>query len=116
MNDNSSQDKSMIINICNTLDNYTQQTHAFDHQLEMLAQKAQNERQQRLSKYHQAKKWWLVGGSLAFAACVMLVVLNPIQLQHATQTQATTTVVFSASVDPQLLEDMDMLIVLGEEQ
>jgi len=117
MSNDADKDEMMVAHIVQTLDGYSQQAHDFDQQLQKLAEQAQQERQQRLQKHREQKKWWYLGGSLAIAASVMFIVLNPVQLHQAQQTSSSDNMMVSnASVEPQLLEDMDMLMVLGEEQ
>lgn len=115
MNNQHDKDQMMVAHICQTLDQQCQQAHRFDTQLEILAEQAQQQRQQALANHHrQAKKWWYVGGSLAIAASLMLVVLSPQQLQQVNQVQTQENIVLHVPVEPQLLEDMDMLLALGD--
>lgn len=116
MSHDSHKDEMMIARLCQTLDEQSQQVHDFDQNLKKLAQLAQQARQQRLQKNSEPKKWWYVGGSVAIAASVTLLVFTPKQ-QVATPMLATTeTLLINIMVEPQLLEDMEMLMVLGEEQ
>jgi len=110
------KDDMMIAHVRQSLETHSQQAHDFDQQLQRLAEQAQRERQKRLQQHQAHKKWWYLGGSLAIAASVMFISLNPLQTHQAMPTPSSETIVANATVEPQLLEDMDMLIVLGEEQ
>lgn len=114
MNNQHDKDQMMVAHICQSLDKQCQQAHAFDAQLEVLAQQAQQQRQQALARQHEPKKWWYVGGGLAIAASLMLVVLSPQQLQRVNQVPTKENIVLNVPVEPQLLEDMDMLLALGD--
>ena len=103
----------MISQVSQTLDAHSKQAHPFDTVLEQLAQQAQHERQQQLQHTQKRQKWYW-GGSVAIAASVRLLVSTPSLYQAQPPVVADTVAV--ASIEPQLLEDMDMLVVLGDEQ
>ena len=115
-NHESYQDKIMVKQVCQSLDVYSQQAHEFDATLQQLAEQAQHQRKLSLETKHKHKRWWYLSGSLAIAATVTIIILSPKLIEKSTQAPIAANSVVSASVDPQLLEDMDMLMVLGEEQ
>ncbi|HRH91016.1 MAG: hypothetical protein U1E99_01040 [Agitococcus sp.] len=116
MSHDTRKDEMMVAHICQSLDQHSQQAHEFDDKLQLLAEQAQRQRQQHLQNRQQQQKWWYLGGSLAIAATVTMVIFSPKLIQQSTHSQQTKAVAIHTSVDPQLLEDMDMLMVLGEEQ
>ncbi len=116
MSHDSRKDEMMVAHICQTLNEHSQQAHDFDQTLQQLAEQVQRERQQRLQKNSQRKKWWYWGGSIAIAASVTLLVFSPQQLAPTTATAPQQISLTYQSVEPQMLEDMEMLMLLGEEQ
>ena len=116
MTHNSPKDEMMVTHICQTLNEHSQQPHGFDQTLQQLAEQAQRERQQRLQKNSQRKQWWYWGGSMAIAASVMLLVFSPQQLPQTTSSVAPDMPLTHLTVEPQMLEDMEMIMLLAEEQ
>ena len=112
-------DENTLANqVCHSLDTQSQQPSSFDNTLALLAQQAKQARQQAITQKNSQKHWLWFGGSLAMAACVAMITLTPLKPSntiappiHYTANQDSTV----PSVDPQLLEDMDMLMVLGED-
>ena len=111
-------DNTLASQVCHSLETQSQQPSDFDHTLALLAQQAKQARQQAITQKNSQKHWLWFGGSLAMAACVAMITLTPFTpsnsvapLPHYTASLNSTT----PSVDPQLLEDMDMLMVLGED-
>ena len=113
-------DENTLANqVCHSLDTQSQQPSSFDNTLALLAQQAKQARQQAITKKNSQKYGLWLGGSLAMAACVAMITLTPLKPSntiiappiHYTASQDSTV----PSVDPQLLEDMDMLMVLGED-
>jgi hypothetical protein len=115
---NSLDDNTLATQVCLTLEAQSKQASDFDHTLALLAQQAKQTRQLALKQKSSQKYWLWFGGSLAMAACVAMITLtlftpsNKVAPSpHYTASQENTV----PSVDPQLLEDMDMLMALGEE-
>ena len=112
-------DNTLANQVCHSLDTQSQQPSSFDNTLALLAQQAKQARQQAITQKNSQKHWLWFGGSLAMAACVAMITLTPLKPSntiiappiHYTASQDSTV----PSVDPQLLEDMDMLMVLGED-
>ena len=113
-------DENTLANqVCHSLDTQSQQPSSFDNTLALLAQQAKQARQQAITQKNSQKYGLWLGGSLAMAACVAMITLTPLKPSntiiappiHYTASQDSTV----PSVDPQLLEDMDMLMVLGED-
>ena len=118
----SSADSDLVHHVCHTLEAHSLTPTPFDNRLEQLAEQARLSRQARLQHAARTKKWVLLGGSLAVAASVALITLLPLTTLFNTHppsatfpttelTQSTTI----SSVDPQFLQDMEMLMVLAEE-
>lgn len=114
-------DKELVHHVCHTLEEHSFTPTSFDNTLEKLAEHARETRQARLQHAVGTKRWLLLGSSFALAASVALITLLPLTTAFTSHspsaispvaeiTQATTP-----SVDPQFLQDMDMLIVLAEE-
>ncbi|PTQ89335.1 hypothetical protein [Agitococcus lubricus] len=110
-----------LAHIRDNLDQQSQQTSIeFEQQLHELARHARQTRQQRLAQTGRSPRlWWFGGLSLAMGLAVILLqpLLNPQVMSTALSqtpiTQAST--MLSPSVDPEFLEDMEMVIVLGED-
>jgi hypothetical protein len=111
-----------VHHVCHRLEKHSHLPTAFDSTLEQLAEHARLSRQARLQHAARTKKWVLFGGSLAVAASVALITLLPLKTQFASEPSLATAPVTElrqatamSSVDPQLLQDMEMLMVLAEE-
>lgn len=64
------------------------------------------------------RRWtqaWLLAGGFALAASVAVVVVLPNMRTPASSSVSVVNLAAMPSVDPQLLEDMDLLLALGEE-
>ena len=115
-------DTELVDHVCHRLEMHSHLPTAFDSTLEQLAEHARLGRQARLSHTAHTKKWVLFGGSLAVAASVALITLLPLKTQFASEPTLATAPVTEpgqatamSSIDPQLLQDMEMLMVLAEE-
>lgn len=74
-------------------------------------------RAQALSKTRHSRRaqaWWLAGG-LAIAASVAVVVVLPGLKAPASTSVSVVNLAAAPPVDPQMLEDMDLLLALGED-
>ena len=118
----SAADTELVHHVCHTLEAHSLTPTPFDNRLEQLAEHARLSRQARLQHAARTKKWVLFGGSLAVAASVALVTLLPLKTQFASEPPLATAPVTElrqatamSSIDPQLLQDMEMLMVLAEE-
>lgn len=78
----------------------------------LAATRAQALSQTRHSRRTQA--WWLAGG-LAVAASVAVVVVVPGLKTPASSSVSVVNLAAAPPVDPQMLEDMDLLLALGED-
>ncbi|MDO9180152.1 MAG: hypothetical protein Q7U16_17795 [Agitococcus sp.] len=115
-------DTELVHHVCHRLEKHSHLPTAFDSTLEQLAEHARLSRQARLQHAARTKKWVFLGGSLAVAASVALVTLLPLKTQFASEPSLATAPITElgqatamSSVDPQLLQDMEMLMVLAEE-
>ncbi len=115
-------DTELVHHVCHRLEKHSHLPTAFDNTLEQLAEHARLSRQARLQHAARTKKWVFLGGSLAVAASVALVTLLPLKTQFASEPSLATAPITElgqatamSSVDPQLLQDMEMLMVLAEE-
>ena len=115
-------DTELVDHVCHRLEKHSHLPTAFDSTLEQLAEHARLSRQARLQHAARTKKWVFLGGSLAVAASVALVTLLPLKTQFASEPSLATAPITElgqatamSSVDPQLLQDMEMLMVLAEE-
>ena len=118
----SAADTELVHHVCHRLEKHSHLPTAFDSTLEQLAEHARLSRQARLQHAARTKKWVFLGGSLAVAASVALVTLLPLKTQFASEPSLATAPITElgqatamSSVDPQLLQDMEMLMVLAEE-
>jgi hypothetical protein len=74
-------------------------------------------RAQALSESHRSRRtqaWWLAGG-LAVAASVAVIMVLPGLKVPVSSSVSVVDLAAAPPVDPQMLEDMDMLLALGEE-
>lgn len=111
-------DTTLAAQVCHSLQQQSQQASDFDNTLNLLAQQAKQARINALNTHSSHKKQWLwLGGSLAMAACVAMITLTPLNPNNAVAPTHYAAIQESTvpSVDPQFLEDMDMLMALGEE-
>ena len=118
----SAADTELVHHVCHTLEAHSLTPTPFDNRLEQLAEHARLSRQARLQHAAHTKKWVLFGGSLAVAASVALITLLPLKTILTSHTPLATSPVVEitqsttmSSVDPQFLQDMEMLMVLAEE-
>lgn len=123
MNTNNTQDVNndkLINHVCHSLEQQSQQAHDFDLTLTQLAAQAQHARQHRLQQKKQHQHWFWFVGSMAMAASVAVFSFLPMHSILPNSTHQASVVVAnnqatSPSVDPQFLEDIDMLMVLGDD-
>lgn len=118
----SAADTELVHHVCHRLEKHSHLPTAFDSTLEQLAEQARLSRQARLQHAARTKKWVFLGGGLAVAASVALITLLPLSTMFNSHTplaaSPTTELTQSStisSVDPQFLQDMEMLMVLAEE-
>jgi hypothetical protein len=112
-------DHELIVHLRQTLDSAAHQPNDFDAVLSDLGKKAALTRQQKLRQAFSRKtKGWVVGG-MVVAASLTLTVLPTIftnnQQQAAITAAQTLNNLTVANVDPQLLEDLEMVSALEDD-
>ena len=112
-------DHELIVQLRQTLDTATHQPNNFDEVLSKLGKKAAQTRQQKLRHAFTKKtKGWVMGGVVVAASLTMTVLPNIFtnsQQQAAITASQTLNNLTVANVDPQLLEEIEMVSALGDD-
>jgi hypothetical protein len=108
-------DDKLVSQLRQSLDQCARQTDSdFEARLDALAQQAGQTRRQRLSAHPKTLGLALIGFALAAGLAVVSIVPSAL-IKPAPQATVVTPAATVPSVDPEFLEDMDMLIALGED-
>lgn len=109
-------DDKLVEQLRQTLDQCARQNDdAFDARLETLAQHARQTRQHRLAIKPKTLGLMLLGFSLAAGVAVIAIIPGVLMTPASTQISPQAPLPEPPAIDPQFLEDMDMLTVLGED-